>query len=221
MPSATAALATRAPMAPRPITPSRLAACSLRADKRGLALFHQPWPRPRWPCRVLAHSTAGNHLAAARNQQAGDDQLCHGVGVGARGVEHHDAGFRCIRPRGCCWRLHPRGRWPAGCPADRHIVHSGGLRTRMPVAVDRSSVDRRTGWLGSWASAAGRDRIQRFDVSYISYVSFPGPVSDGHRVLYQIGRRCFPGERGQSVVLVGTSRMKSTSLSTPSAGMAL
>ena len=89
MPSATAALATRAPMAPRPMTPSVFAA-QLRADKYFFALLHVLGNRVA-PLEGLRPVDSIDQIAAARHQRA-DDQLCHGVGVGTGGVEHHDTG---------------------------------------------------------------------------------------------------------------------------------
>ena len=91
-PENAAALATRTPMAPRPMTPSFLP-MMLRADKLRSCLFPPAWrPRRPGPSGSWTHSMAGWTFRAERSRP-GEDQLLYGVGVGAGGVEDHDARF--------------------------------------------------------------------------------------------------------------------------------
>ena len=83
-----AQLATREPMAPRPMTPSVLPLISLPTNC--FLPFSTLLAMSGVARKALRPLGGGGHIAAARDQHP-DDQLSHGVGVGTGGVEDHDA----------------------------------------------------------------------------------------------------------------------------------
>ena len=93
------------------------------ARKGGFALFHQ-LAHLCLALEGLGPLDAGNHLAGA-DDHAGDHQLLHRVGVGAGGVEHHDAGFAALVHRNVVDAGARPGDGLEGI-GERHIVHGGG-----------------------------------------------------------------------------------------------
>ena len=96
MPRSMAALATSAPMAPRPMTPSVLPEISLPA--KAFFAFSASLPMVGESALLAAPGGAGQDAATCQ-QHAAQDELLHGVRVGAGGVEHDDAGFGALVER--------------------------------------------------------------------------------------------------------------------------
>ena len=111
------------------------------------------------PFEALGPLDGVDHVAAARNQRT-DDQLCHGVGVGAGGVEHHDTGAGAFLDGdvvGAGTRAGDRQQ----AVGQRHVVHIGAAHQDAlrsgGLVVDLELVDRQLG------QARRRDRVQSFD----------------------------------------------------------
>ena len=197
----------------------RLAA-QFGADKGFLALLH-----------ILGNGVAAleglrpvhsvHHVAAARHQRA-DDQLCHGVGVGTRRVEHDDAGIGAFLHRdvvGTCTRAGDGQQ----AVRQRHVVHIGAAHQNTVglggLVVDFKLVGRQFG------QPNRRNSIQSFDCIHIDYSLFPLLCFVGAGYVRPSALRCKSSTGCHLVGAVQCSlrnfSIKSTSLSMPSGGMAL
>ena len=116
-----AALATSAPMAPRPMTPSVLPKISWPA--KAFFAFSASLPMVG-ESACSRHQAAPGQDAAACQQHAAQNELLHGVRVGAGGVEHDDAGFGALVKRDV---VHTRAGAGDGQQAfgKVHVVHGG------------------------------------------------------------------------------------------------
>src|SRR5699024_2273131 len=90
----------------------------------GLALFDQLCDLRALPVEGARPVDAAGHVAAAQHQAA-DDQLGHSVGVGAGGVENHDAAL-CALVDGDVVGARARARNGQQAIGQVHVVHGGG-----------------------------------------------------------------------------------------------
>ena len=166
-------------------------ALDLVAHELLLALFHG-LGHGRVSGKALAPLGGVGHIAAAGDQHP-DHQFSHGVGVGTGGVEHHDALLTAAVQRDV---VHP-GTGPGD---GQQIVVEGGVQqvgAAHQNAVRGIGVHRHVKQVLVQLSQAHRaDGVQSFDGIHIL-----------NPLCYAFSLRNFS--------------MKSTSLSTPSAGMAL
>ena len=196
----------------------RLAA-QLGADKCFFALFHILGDGVA-PLEGLRPVDSIDQIAAARHQRA-DDQLCHSVGVGTGGVEHHDTG--------------------AGAFLDRDIVRAGtgagdrqqavGQRRLMHIGAAHQNTLRRGGLVVDFKLVGGqlgqphrRDSVQSFDRVHIYNSLFPLLCFVGAGHVRPSALRCKSLTdcfRAANQCSLRNFSMKSTSLSMPSGGMAL
>ena len=102
MPREEAALATKTPTAPRPITP-RLFPLYFPAGKRFFCLFHR-FRDIRMLRSVLLHPPDTPGHISGRQQQAAQHQFLHSVGVGPRRIHHYNSPFGTFLQRNI---IHP------------------------------------------------------------------------------------------------------------------
>ena len=104
---------------------------------------------------MLRHQAAPQDVMACQ-QHAAQNELLHGVRVGAGGVEHDDAGFGALVKRDV---VHTRAGAGDGTAGFRkvHVVYFAALRTSTPEACAMSSVS----WIvGSEQVGLGGDVVQ-------------------------------------------------------------
>ena len=151
---------------PQPDDAQHLAA-QLRADKLLFALFHVLGQRGA-AFQALGPVDGVGYVAAARHQRA-HHQLGHRVGVGAGGVEHHDAGGGAFVDGdvvGAC--AGPRDGQQA--VRQRHIVQVGAAHQDAlglgGVAVHLEQMRRQL------CQPHRRDRVERFDGIHGMHLDF-------------------------------------------------
>ena len=137
-------------------------ALDLVAHKLLFALFHA-LSHGGVTSQSLTPLGGGCHVAAARNEHP-DDQLCHGVGVGTRGVEHHDALLAAALQRDV---VHTR----TGAGDSQQIIVEGGVQK---VGAAHQNTVRGVGIhrdielvLGQLCQPHRADGVERFDGVHI------------------------------------------------------
>ena len=137
-------------------------ALDLVAHKLLFALFHA-LGHGGVTSQSLTPLGGGCHVAAARNEHP-DDQLCHGVGVGTRGVEHHDALLAAALQRDV---VHTR----TGAGDSQQIIVEGGVQK---VGAAHQNTVRSIGIhrdielvLGQLCQPHRADGVERFDGVHI------------------------------------------------------